>query len=199
MTATIDTRNEGFACWDDPLDGGLERSPARHAEAMRRVLDDYLDPIYARVRSSVRSEHTAEDLMQDILLIIQRSLPTFDRKRRLAPWVYAIATNRLRDHWRSCQRPRALDLQEDAIASSLTASEPAESELERRERQEAIREALGELPRDLGAVLMLRVYDGLPFPVIARMLGLSTAGVQKRHAKALRLLRERLDVASVTC
>ena len=61
----------------------------------------YFDRVYGYVRRLLREEHLAEDLTQDIFMHIHKSLPSYDPSRELRPWVFTIATNKVRDHWRS--------------------------------------------------------------------------------------------------
>ena len=144
-----------------------ERLRSRDPEALERFFDLYFDSIYGRVRRLARSTQEAEDLTQDIFLNIHRSLPSFDTKKRLGPWVSAITMNRIRDHWRSRRADLGLDDDDDATASLSAGFGRPESELEQDERNGAVKRAVHRLPLDVHSVLCLRVYDGLAFKTIA--------------------------------
>src|SRR5258706_16287390 len=51
----------------------------------------------------------AEDVTQEVFLAVQRSIGSYDPERRLSPWVFTIATNQGRDHWRARQRVDPLE------------------------------------------------------------------------------------------
>ena len=51
---------------------------------------------------------------------VYRALPSYDPARDLRPWVFTIATNKVRDHWRSrrhadSQREGTIDGEESAL------------------------------------------------------------------------------------
>ncbi len=116
-----------------------ERLRSRDPEALERFFDLYFDSIYGRVRGLVGT-HEAEDLTQDIFLKIHRSLPSFDPERSLHAWVFAIAMNRVRDHWRSRRTFREAD--QDADGTASIGSERPDFELERQERDEGVKQAV---------------------------------------------------------
>ena len=174
-----------------------ERLRSRDPEALERFFDLYFDSIHGRVRGLVHSTREAEDLTQDIFLNIRRSLPSYNPKRSLHAWVSAIAINRIRDHWRSRRRVRKPDRDDDSTASSPFWSERPASELERQERDDEIKEAVYELPLDMRSVLLLRIYDGLAFKTIGKIMKLSPAAARKRYSRALNLLLRSLSLEGV--
>ena len=106
-------------------------------------------------------------------------------------WLFAVATNLLRDTARRQERDRKhLTL---LAAESRTSSEDADAEAElsvERMRQSAVaRRALGALgERDRSALLMKE--EGLSYPEIAQALDLSAGSVGTTLARALRRLVE---------
>src|SRR6185503_20652737 len=78
-----------------------ERLARREPAALARFFDAYFERVYAYLRRLVGDEHAAEDLTQDVFLQAHRALPSYDPARDPRPWLFTIATNKLRDHWRS--------------------------------------------------------------------------------------------------
>lgn len=175
----------------------LARLPQRDEGALAAFFEAYFDRVYGYIRGLVRSESLAEDLTQDVFLQIHRNLESYDPTRPLRPWVFTIAVNRVRDHWRSRAHQQglkdtSLDL-DDGVALSLEAEDSApELPLERLEDAEAVRAAVDGLPPTLREVLVLRVFEEQPFEQIADVLGSNTVAVRKRYSRALGELRERL-------
>lgn len=165
---------------------------AREPEALERFFDEYFEPVFQRVSRLVRNTQEAEDLTQEIFLSIHRSLPNFDPARPLRPWVGAITMNRVRDHWRS--RGAQPDVSSEGDALPPNAGPPPESDLERREREGQLRQAVYRLPLGLRSVLLLRTYDGLGFDVIATMLEITVEAARKRYSRAVQTLRRELVV-----
>ena len=170
-----------------------ERLRSRDPEALESFFDLYFDAIYGRVRGLVGRTQEAEDLTQDIFLNIHRALPSFDPTKPVRPWVFTIAMNRIRDHWRS-RRPCSEAGCDDPGADSI-GFEPPGSELERQERDDEVKRAVYRLPIGIRSVLMLRIYDGLTFDTIAKIVKLTPATARKRYSRALNFLRKSPSLA----
>jgi RNA polymerase sigma-70 factor (ECF subfamily) len=184
----------------DELPEDLRRAlPERRPDALERFYAVYFDRIYGYVRRLTRDEHLAEDLTQDIFLHIHRSLPRYDPSRDLRPWVFTIATHKLRDYWASrafrdgqAVQRRAKDDDGPELEPAARGGGPAE-DLEAREVGAAVARAIEQLPEGLRTVLSLRYYEGLPFEEIGRIVGRNDVAVRKRYSRALAELRTLLD------
>lgn len=162
--------------------------PRRDPAALAAFHDAYFGRIWGYVRRMLRDEHQCEDLTQEILMNVHRALPGYDPARPLSPWVFTIATNKLRDHWQSrrfqeSRRQVALD-DEDAPLES-----PPARAAERRELAERVAEAIGRLPESLRVPFWLRWHEELGFDAVAAQLGVSEVAARKRYSRALAELR----------
>src|SRR5262245_58612108 len=77
------------------------RLARREPAALALFFDTFFGRVYAYLRRLVGDEHLAEDLTQEVFLQAQRAFSTYDPARDPRPWLFTIATNKLRDHWRS--------------------------------------------------------------------------------------------------
>lgn len=179
----------------------LEALPDRHPDALEAFYSAYFDRIYGYVRRLLRDEHTSEDLTQDIFMHIHRALPSYDPARDLRPWVFTIATNKLRDFWQSRRfqdgrRQVSLD-DEDAAPLAPASEDDAPSDaLDSAELGEAVAEAIERLPEGLRVTFWLRWHEELSFEEIAAQIDRTEVAVRKRYSRALgelrRLLGDRL-------
>ena len=174
----------------------LERLRARDAEALGRFYEAFFDRVYAYVRRMLREEHLAEDVTQDIFMHIHRSLESYDPARDLRPWVFTIATNKVRDFWRSrrfhdTQRESSID--DDGGGLQVASSERGPALwLENQELGKTLAEAVERLPEGMRTTLVLRYFEGLSFEAIGEMLDRNEAAVRKRYSRALEELRKQL-------
>lgn len=172
----------------------------REPAALERFFELYFDRVYGYVRRLLRQEHLAEDVTQDIFMHIHRALPRYDPERDLRPWVFTIATNKVRDHWRSRrhQDSRSEISADDAEGGSFEVH-PAVAR-ERRpdecllagELSDQVAAAIEELPESMRETLVLRYYEGLSFAEIGALMDRNEVAIRKRYSRALEELRKRL-------
>lgn len=170
--------------------------PHRDPVALEAFFDLWFERVHGFVRRMVGEEHLAEDLTQEIFLTLHQAFPSYDPARALKPWVFTIATNKVRDHWRSRRHQMALreiELhgEERGEHHEARTAGPRE-ELERAELGRILAQAVAELPEFLRTTLILRWYEGLSFEEIGRIVDRNEVAVRKRFSRSLASLREAL-------
>ncbi len=168
----------------------------REPRALELFYDGYFDRLYGYVRRMVGEEHLAEDLTQDVFMHLLSNLESYDPERALRPWVFTIATNKVRDFWRSrrhrmSQQEFSLELDEAGGWHRAPTAKP-EEELAASERTETIAAAIEALPDSMRLTLVLRYYEGLSFEAIGAIVERNEAAVRKRYSRALEELRKAL-------
>jgi RNA polymerase sigma-70 factor, ECF subfamily len=138
----------------------------------------------------------AQDLVQETFMRVLRQ-HSCRGNRPFKPWLYAIATNLARDHFKSAAVQRATRW-DDEFASRLPDWDtgPEEQALAR-ERAADIADALGTLSHEYRATLVLRFYNALSLQEIADTLDVPLGTVKSRLSVGLRRLREVLVAAQV--
>ncbi|HEX7598029.1 MAG TPA: RNA polymerase sigma factor [Polyangia bacterium] len=127
---------------------------------------------------------TADDLGAEAMLRALRSPPP---DGHLQPWLERIFHNLFVDRWRRRQPEVA---SEDF--SHFAAVGTPEDQLLLRERRQAVRAKLAQLPRDARRALLARYYGELSAEDAAARLGIAPATVRTRIHRSLRQLRELL-------
>ncbi len=204
FAATATTKEAEHAGSSPPFDRRLddtrefrERLRERDPDALERFFDLYFDRIYRYVSRSVADEHSAEDLTQEIFMNIHRSLPSYEPSRGLKPWIFTIATNRVRDHWRSRHHRefcRQVSVESDGVADQVSVS--PNTDPERAELAQQVRAAIHQLSETSRDTVLLRAYEGLSFEAIGRIVGHNEVAVRKRYSRALSTLRQSLEKTS---
>ena len=171
------------------------RLARRDPAALALFFDAFFDRVYAYLRRLVADEHLAEDLTQDVFLQAQRALASYDPARDPRPWLFTIATNKLRDHWRAraahgAGREASLDHEE--LGERVLALQQPPDQLSSEETTARVRAAIDGLPEGLRAPVLLRLYEGLSFEDIGRIIERNEVAARKRYSRALEALRESL-------
>ena len=133
----------------------------------------------------------ADDLVQEVFLVVTRKAASFQDGTNFIAWACAIARRKVLE-WRR-QRQTQPQLLSEAVIESLAATVP-EAAIGR-ERSRALRGCLERLaPKALGMV-RLRYYAGLAPQEIARQLGWKQDAVNVALSKARAFLRKCVERA----
>ena len=133
----------------------------------------------------------AEDLVQETFAALL-SRRGYDPGRPFKPWLYAIATNLARDHFKSAAVRHAAPLGDELPEVISEAPGPEERALAA-ERGREVAAAIGQLPEEYRTTLVLRFYQGLTLQEIAQALDVPLGTVKSRLSVGVRRLREILS------
>jgi RNA polymerase sigma-70 factor (ECF subfamily) len=164
---------------------------------------------YERVfRFFIRRGFTAcesDELTQDTLLRVYRNIESFQHGSRFERWLFIVAINVYRNEIRRRRAEKRdlpeLSLDDDEVsASTLMAlaspdSGPLDNTL-RKERSDALRTAVDELPKQMRRCVLFRVYHMLKYREIADLMGISIESVKAHLHQAQARLRIALLDAS---
>jgi RNA polymerase sigma-70 factor (ECF subfamily) len=141
----------------------------------------------------------AEDAFQGTFLQVHLKSDQFQEGRRVRPWLYTIATNQAIDAQRRNKRHQLVSLNRaggddpdvGTLIDLLVSAEPdpheqSDSEEQRRELQQALRE----LPESFRQVVLLVYYQGLKYREAADILSIPVGTVKSRLHSALLKLSE---------
>jgi RNA polymerase sigma-70 factor (ECF subfamily) len=151
-------------------------------------LDAKLRPFIAR---RVRSPIDVDDVVQDVLLRMQRGLAGLRDDERFGPWAYQVARSAIADHHRSAQRhPSSGGAIPEEEVPAPDAEEDGAAE---RELASYVAVFVAMMPSPYREALTLTELQGLTQKEAAAMLGISLSGMKSRVQRGRRHLREALD------
>jgi RNA polymerase sigma-70 factor (ECF subfamily) len=164
------TGERGDARSDEELMAAYVTGDAR---AFRELFDRYSGLLYRMARRRLSSDSDARDIVQQTLLQLHRARADFRSDSRLRPWLFTIAMNLVREHYRKQGRKR-----EDPLLADPVAPTTAPPELS--ERAALVRAALATLPEQQREIIELHWFEESPYEEIARDVGASVAAVRVR-------------------
>jgi len=136
----------------------------------------------------------AEDLVQETFLRLLRSIGQYHYPRPFKPWLYAIAGNLARDHYKRADTRRS-DLVSDEMLNRIVNHEsvvPLDGVLADEEARE-VAAALATLPDHQRETIILRYYQELSLAEIAETLHIPVGTVKSRLSLGLRRLKTSLE------
>ncbi len=162
---------------------------ARHrrgdSAAFPALMAAYRRPVYGFLVRGGVAEGDRDDLFQSIFLRIHAAAESYDPSRPLAPWLFTIVANSLRNHFRSEAAGVQASPQEEAGETADPAADP-ERIAAARETVAWLEEALHALPLSQREVLLLVTVAGLSQQDAATALQMPLNTV-KTHLRRARL------------
>ncbi|MCA8925029.1 MAG: sigma-70 family RNA polymerase sigma factor [Planctomycetes bacterium] len=159
--------------------------------ALTELMHRYQRPLYGYLVRMLGSREDADDVFQETFLRVVRHAGRFDPSRRFRPWVYAIASNLIKNTYRArgnraSQSLEPHDEEGPSLLSTLVgrSREPSEA-AQREESAERVRSAVERLPEKGRNALVLFYYQGLPYAEIAEVLEVPVGTVKSRIHNAL--------------
>jgi RNA polymerase sigma factor (sigma-70 family) len=137
----------------------------------------------------------AEGLLGDVFRIAFERRDRFDAGRESArPWLYGIAMNLAARHLRGeGRRLRATDRLAGGVLAPVDPADAIVDAVEARDRWCSVTGAIAQLPGAERDVLLLHVWEDLPYREIAVVLGIPIGTVRSRLNRARQRLSKALD------
>jgi|SRR5882672_3429602 len=164
------------------------------AEAFETLYRRHRGPLYRFLLRQV-GEAAAEELFQDVWMRVIDSRERYQPRGKFSSWVFAIAHNRLMDHYRTSGRAKFLaqEESEEALDSLPSGDLPPEALLDRKRSAERLLAALARLPEAQREAFLLQQEADLSVEEIGAAMGVSRETAKSRLRYALAKLREELS------
>jgi len=178
-----------------PEDDPCRCSPADAAdpekmEGLALAVQERLSPF---VSSAVRDRHAAEDVLQDVLVLVIEQIHLLRRSNCFWPWVYRIAWSKVQDYFRDQRRiSRIVAPGGCEPAGPEAATGDLLDVMVRREAVEQLAIAFDRLNHRCRVVLYLRFHEQMPYNEIASVMHSTPGQVRVQFHRAKRLLRDSL-------
>jgi RNA polymerase sigma-70 factor (ECF subfamily) len=177
----------------------MERLAAGHDAALNDLMERHATPVFHFLCRMVGNEDDANDLAQETFARVFRARASFRPGEKFPAWLFTIAANLARNHfrWRSRHPHVSLEAEtgdsEQTLGSTLPANDLAPNEQAlTAERAKAVRMAVGKLPEDLREAIVLCEWEELSVAEAAVILEATPKAVESRLYRARQILRERL-------
>ena len=177
----------------------MERLIAGHDVALNDLMERHATAVFHFLCRMVGNEEDANDLAQETFVRVFKSRSSFRTEQKFSTWLFTIAANLARNHfrWRARHPNVSLDAEnpetEQSLGSTLPASNPAPNvQALAAERARAVRLAVGKLPEDLREAIVLCEWEERSVAEAAMILEATPKAVESRLYRARNILRERL-------
>ncbi|CAL9502587.1 RNA polymerase sigma factor SigM [Streptomyces sp. R1] len=161
---------------------------ARHVEgdpdAFGEVVRRHRDRLWAVALRTLGDREEAADAVQDALVSAYRAAHTFRGHAAVTTWLHRITVNACLDRARKAASRKTAPVDDtERLEQLLEPHESASAPAERNDLHRQLLEALGTLPADQRAALVLVDMQGYPVAEAARILDVPSGTIKSRCAR----------------
>ena len=169
----------------------IARAQDGDVRAFERLVAAHLPQVRRFARAFARTEADADDLAQEALVKVYKSLRSFRFQASFKTWLYSVVRHVFIDNTRGRSgqaRAREEALPEEHAQLPSPADTPHES-LARTQERERLWRALRELPPDFRTCVVLFDVEGYAYEEVAAIEGVPVGTVKSRLSRGRTLLR----------
>ena len=177
----------------------MEKLVAGRDAALNDLMERHATPVFQFLYRMVGNEEDANDLAQETFVRVYRARRSFQTSEKFTTWLFTIAANLARNHFRWRNRHPNVSLNaespdsEQSLDSTLPAMELAPSDqAQALERAKAVRAAVNDLPEGMREAIVLCEWEELSVSEAAMVLKTTPKAVESRLYRARQLLRSQL-------
>ncbi|MEV6883163.1 RNA polymerase sigma factor SigM [Streptomyces sp. NPDC051135] len=164
----------------DLLARHVEGDPDAFGELVRR----HRDRLWAVALRTLGDREEAADAVQDALVSAYRAAHTFRGQAAVTTWLHRITVNACLDRARKAASHKTAPVDDtERLEQLLEPHESASAPAERNDLHRQLLEALGTLPADQRAALVLVDMQGYPVAEAARVLDVPAGTIKSRCAR----------------
>ena len=176
----------------------MERAAAGRAPLASPEGDRAFEELYRRYARRLKGffflqlggdEELAADATHDVFLRAYEARSRYQEGRSVSTWLFTIAYNICRNHYRS-------NAYEAQLLATLDAepitNEQIEVQLDAATLDKALAQVLSELPASLHQLFSLHYQEELTIPQVAEIVGIPEGTVKSRLHKTMNIIRKKL-------
>ncbi|HHT9126944.1 MAG TPA: RNA polymerase sigma factor [Candidatus Brocadiia bacterium] len=179
----------------------VEKIKRGDESAFEKIMERFQPRVYRLAYRITNSAVDAEDVTQNVFLILHNKIASFKGESALFSWVYKITLNASWEILRNRKRESHVSIEqylpqfkEDGrhVEPILDWSNRPDEITTRKEAQVLVRKAIDGLSAEYKTVLILRDIEGLPSKETAEILDLTVPAVKSRLRRARLCIKGRL-------
>ncbi|MCW8849260.1 MAG: RNA polymerase sigma factor [Melioribacteraceae bacterium] len=151
--------------------------------AFNELVKNHQQNIYWHARRMVGNHLDADEVTQQVIIVLYKKLSTFKYNASLRTWIYRITQTRCLNLLKKRKIKRFLNL-DDENTATLKSNEDIILRLEDKDKIERINRYLEELPLKQREVFVLRHFEELNYEEISEITGKSIGGLKANYFHA---------------
>ena len=171
----------------------IRRAQGGDRQCLGQLAMQARERLYTYVYRLTQQDDLAQEIVQESLLEMCKVIGKLKKEDRFWPWLYGIATNKLRRYYRTEKAQRRLAVSSMKRKSTAKEQQDGLENLVSEELKHIVSGAMKKLRTRHKAVLVMRCYDGMPYSDIAESMGCSEFSTRMLFLRAKRALQRELS------
>ncbi len=159
--------------------------------SFNKIINKYKDKIYWHARRMTGNHLDADEIVQEVLLVIYKNLKNFQFKSSLYTWIYKITSTRSLNFLKRRKIKELLSL-EDQSEKLQQSSNDILDNIEIKEKLARIDEVLQKLPAKQREIFILRNYENLSYKEISEITGKSIGALKSNYFHSANKIIEKM-------
>lgn len=171
----------------------IRRAQCGDRQCLGQLAKQARSRLYTYVYRLTQKDDLAQEIVQESLLEMCKVIGKLKKADRFWPWLYGIAVNKLRRHYRTEQTQRRVAISSIKRKNALKDRQNGLENLVSEELKHIVSAAMKKLRTRHKAVLVMRCYDDMPYSDIAESMGCSEFSTRMLFLRAKRALQRELS------
>ncbi|MDQ7815606.1 MAG: RNA polymerase sigma factor [Melioribacteraceae bacterium] len=167
----------------------VEKFVSGDETAFNLLVRKYQKKIYWHARQMLGDHHDADEITQEVLIVMYNKLKTFGFKSSLYTWIYKIVSTRSLNQIRRKKLKRLVTF-DTADEKEFSSKHDIIQDIANRDKLEKVNNALDKLPAKQRQIFVMRNYDQLSYEEISEITGKSVGGLKANYFHALKKILE---------
>jgi RNA polymerase sigma-70 factor, ECF subfamily len=170
----------------------IERFNAGDESAFNDIVKKYQKKIYWHARRMTGNHLDADEVVQEVLIVIYDNLKKFRFQSSLYTWIYRITSTRTLNFLNRNKIRKFLGI-DDSNVRELSAHDDIINDIEQREKFSKLEKKLQQLPEKQREVFIMRNFDDMSYKEISDITGRSEGGLKANYFHAINKLTELME------
>ena len=158
--------------------------------SFNQLVRKYQDKIYWHARRMSGNHYDADEILQEVLLVMYKKLSTFKFESSVYSWIYRITATRSLNYIKKRNLKNFFSL--ETLVGTPNSNTSTQQKIELEEEIEIIERKLAELPAKQREVFIMRSFNDLSYKEISEITGKSTGALKANYFHALNKMKDLL-------
>jgi len=160
--------------------------------AFKKLVDKYSQKIYWHARGMLNNHFDADEVTQEVIIVLYKKLYTFNFNSSLYTWIYRITSTRTLNFIRKKKVKEFFSISDEKY-DNLKSENDIQNNFEQKDEIEKIEKVLQKISIKQREVFIMKNFEEMSYKEISEITGKSIGGLKANYFHALKKITELLN------